>query len=149
MSHQYFEPIFFLSDTAHLELKNWLSSKPSQGCYVCIRTHHFLHACLLYVPTISGSRRGQKRIINMTCVSDVRHIKEAIWIRCRAPNTMNRDKGAHYLSHVYDPLLATPTSGDRWNRRGDQLPSFWWSVLTRTHETVNTSFLFWFWKMNS
>ena len=58
------------------------------------------------------------------CVSDVRHIKEAIWIRRRAPNTMNRDEGAHYLSHVYDPLLATPTSGNRRNRRSDQVPSF-------------------------
>ena len=83
------------------------------------------------------------KILAKECVSDVRHIKEAIWLRRCTPNTMNRDKGAHYLSHVYDPLLATPTSGDRRNRRGDQVPSFWWSVLTRTHETVNTSnFLF-------
>ena len=68
----------------------------------------------------------------------------------RAPNTMNRDEGAHHLSHVYDPLLATPTSGDRRYRRGDHVPSFWWSVLTRTHKTVNTSkFSFWFWQMNS
>ena len=83
---------------------------------------------------ISGSRKE--------CVSDVRHIKEAIWIRHHAPNTMNRDEGAHYLSHVYVSLLATPTSGDRRNRRGDQVPSTWWSVLTRTHETVNTSKFF-------
>ena len=84
------------------------------------------------------------KILAKECVSDVRYIKEAIWITRRAPNTMNRDEGAHYLSHVYDPLLATPTSGDRRNRRGDQVPSFWWSVLTRTHEIVNTSIFFCF-----
>ena len=90
------------------------------------------------------------KILAKECVSDVRHIKEAIWIRRRAPNTMNRDEGAHYLhvSHVYDPLLATSTFGDGQNRRGDQVPSFWWSVLTRTHETVSTS-KFWFWQMKS
>ena len=64
------------------------------------------------------------KILEKECVADVRHIKEAIWIRRRAPNTMNRDEGAHYLSHVYDPLLATPTSGSRRNRRSDQVPSF-------------------------
>ena len=64
------------------------------------------------------------KILAKECVADVRHIKEAIWIRRRAPNTMNRDEGAHYLSHVYDPLLATPTSGSRRNRRSDQVPSF-------------------------
>ena len=46
-----------------------------------------------------------------------RHIREAIWIRKRAPNTMNRDEGAHFLSHLYDPLLTssatvrTPSTG--------------------------------------
>ena len=33
------------------------------------------------------------KILAKECVSDVRHIKEAIWIRRRAPNTMNRDEG--------------------------------------------------------
>ena len=94
-------------------------------------------------------KRQDAKILAKECVSNVHHIKEAIWIRRCAPNPMNRDKGAHYLSHVYDPLLATPTYGDRRNRRGDQVPSLWWSVLTRTHETVNTSFCFWFWRMNS
>ena len=44
------------------------------------------------------------KILAKECVSDVRHIKEAIWIRRRAPNTMNRDEEAHNLSYVYDPL---------------------------------------------
>ena len=33
-------------------------------------------------------------------------------------------QGANSLSNAYDPLLTTPTSGDRRNRRGDQVPSF-------------------------
>ena len=57
----------------------------------------------------------------------MRHIKEAIWIRRRALNTLNRDEGAHFLSHVFDRLLTTdtPTSGDhRPSRRLDLPPSF-------------------------
>ena len=64
------------------------------------------------------------KILDKECDRDVRHIKESIWIRKRAPNTMNRDEGAHYLSHVYDPLLTTPTSGDHRSRILDQTPSF-------------------------
>ncbi len=34
---------------------------------------------------------------------------------------MNRDEGAHYLSHVYDPHLATSEpSADQSSRRGDE-----------------------------
>ena len=29
-----------------------------------------------------------------------------------------------YLSHIYDPLLTTPTSSDCQNRRVDEVPSF-------------------------
>ena len=32
--------------------------------------------------------------------------------------------GAHYLSVVYDPLLAMSTSGDHQNKRLDQVPPF-------------------------
>ena len=38
-----------------------------------------------------------------------RWIKEAIWIRKTKP-TMNRDEGGYRLSHVWDSLLATPSS---------------------------------------
>ena len=67
------------------------------------------------------------KVLDKECDRDVRHIKEAIWIRRRAPSTMNRDEGAHFLSHVFDPLLTTdtPTSGDhRRSRRLDLPPSF-------------------------
>ena len=35
-----------------------------------------------------------------------RRVREAIWIRKRGQDTMNRDEGVIQLSHVYDPLLA-------------------------------------------
>ena len=59
-------------------------------------------------------------------VLDLHHIKEDIWIRRRTPNRMNRDEGAHYLSHilVYDPLLTIrllPIIGR--SRRVDQVPA--------------------------
>ena len=38
-----------------------------------------------------------------------RWIKEAIWIRNTEP-IMNRDEGGYRLSHVWDSLLATPSS---------------------------------------
>lgn len=39
-----------------------------------------------------------------------RKIREAIWIRKKSPLVMNRDEGAHYISHVYDPLLSSRTA---------------------------------------
>ena len=36
-------------------------------------------------------------------------IKEAIWIRKTAP-TMDRDEGGYRLGHVWDSLLAAPSS---------------------------------------
>ena len=47
---------------------------------------------------------------------------KSVWIRKRAPNTMNRDEGAYYLNHVYDLHLTTPISGDRRSRRLDLPP---------------------------
>ena len=38
-----------------------------------------------------------------------RWIKEAMWITKTEP-TMNRDEGGYRLSHVWDSLLATPSS---------------------------------------
>ncbi len=38
-------------------------------------------------------------------------------------NIMNRNEGAHHLSHVYDPLLATKETSIDWstNHRDDQM----------------------------
>ena len=33
------------------------------------------------------------KILDKECDRDVRHIKESIWIRKRAPSTMNKDEG--------------------------------------------------------
>ena len=68
------------------------------------------------------------KVLCKECNTRSRHIREAIWIRRRAPHTMNRDEGAHFLSHVYDPLLTssvpvrTPPSGD--HRKLDQASHF-------------------------
>ena len=84
----------------------------------------------------------------MQCNTDVCHIKEAIWIRRNASNTMNWDEGPN-LSHVYDPLPTMPTSGVCWNRRLDKVLSFWWSKLLKSiwncQSWVNY-FFFLFWK---
>ncbi|XP_072041401.1 uncharacterized protein [Amphiura filiformis] len=45
------------------------------------------------------------KILGKECNANIRRINESIWIRRRGPNVMNRDDGAHHLSHVYDPLL--------------------------------------------
>ena len=50
------------------------------------------------------------RILCKESIRRTRHIREAIWIRRKSPNVMNRDEGAHYLSHVYDPLIAEERS---------------------------------------
>ena len=50
------------------------------------------------------------KVLCKECNHRSRLIREAIWIRKRAPHTMNRDEGAHYLSHIYDPLLTSSTS---------------------------------------
>ena len=66
------------------------------------------------------------KVLCKECNVRSRRIREAIWIRKRAPNTMNRDEGAHFLSHIYDPLLTsskitrTPPSGDRRKEKSDQ-----------------------------
>ena len=77
---------------------------------------------------------------------------EAIWIRKRAPHTMNRDEGAHYLSHIYDPLLMSSTSsrappcGDRPKQKLDQPSQFWWSALPESTKLSIVSQLFGFGK---
>ena len=70
----------------------------------------------------------------------------------RAPHTMNRDEGAHYLSHIYDPLLTSSTSsrappcGDRRKQKLDQPSQFWWSALPESTKLSIVSQLFGFGK---
>ena len=46
-------------------------------------------------------------------------ICESMWIRRRGPQAMNRDEGAHFLSHPFDPFLtgSTPSTAQRSNRK--------------------------------
>ena len=66
------------------------------------------------------------KVLYKECNARSRHICESIWIRKSAPNTMTRDEGAHFLSHVYDPLLTsssstrTPSTGRRQRVKLDQ-----------------------------
>ena len=52
------------------------------------------------------------KVLQMESNSDARFIRESLWIRKRNTKTMNRDEGAHYLSHIYDPLLLMTSSKD-------------------------------------
>ena len=40
------------------------------------------------------------------------HVRESIWIRKRAPNIMNRDKGPTFLA-IFDPLLTSSSTFSR------------------------------------
>ena len=51
------------------------------------------------------------RIITSESNKYQRWIKEAIEIRKRGKNTINRDEGAYTLSHVWDALLQRPLEG--------------------------------------
>ena len=47
------------------------------------------------------------KVLQMECDSGARYIRESLWIRKRGTKVMNRDEGAYFLSHVYDPLLTS------------------------------------------
>ena len=47
------------------------------------------------------------KVLQMESDSSARYIRETIWIRKRGTKVMNRDEGAYFLSHVYDPLLTS------------------------------------------
>ena len=87
------------------------------------------------------------KVLCKECNMRSRHIRESIWIRKRAPNTMNRDEGAHFLSHIYDPLLTsssstrTPSTGRRQSVKLDQL---WRSTLPSVYHTVKRKSIFGF-----
>ena len=47
------------------------------------------------------------KVLQMECDSGAQYIRESLWIRKRGTKVMNRDEGAYFLSHVYDPLLTS------------------------------------------
>ena len=63
------------------------------------------------------------KVLQKECDVGARRIKEAIWIRKKAPNTMNRDEGAHFLSHVYDSLLESSQPRDKAVKTDQYPPS--------------------------
>ncbi len=64
----------------------------------------------------------EAKVLTTETDKGARHIKESIWIR-KASNTMNRDEGAHQLSHVYDPFLTKAPSRGQHRRKLGCLPS--------------------------
>ena len=63
-------------------------------------------------------------------------MKEAIEIR-RKTSVMNRDEGAHRLSHVYNPVLAFSTETEGQGRRYPNVPVKILIKTTGVVETVN------------
>ena len=45
------------------------------------------------------------RIIDQESDKTTRWLKEAIWIRSRGKDTMNKDEGAHKLDRIYDQII--------------------------------------------
>ena len=45
------------------------------------------------------------KILEKECNASIRKIRESMWIRRIGPQAMNRDKGAHFFSHIFDPFL--------------------------------------------
>ena len=89
----------------------------------------------------------EAKVLCKECNARSRHIREAIWIRKRAPNTMNRDEGAHFLSHLYDPLLTssatvrTPSTGRHRREKLDY--QLWWSTLSESVRNCQRKSAYW------
>ena len=84
------------------------------------------------------------KVLQMEIDASARCIRESIWFRKSGTNLMNRDEGAYFLNHVYDPLLTSlddRKTGSRMQRR----KSLWRSLSPTTDETVRSvSILTWF-----
>ena len=50
------------------------------------------------------------KVIDRESDKTTRWLKEAIWIRRRGDNVMNRDEGAYKLNTIFDQLITTPTT---------------------------------------
>ena len=73
-------------------------------------------------------RLPNAKILDKESDNNIRRIRESMWIRRRGPQVMNRDEGAHFLSHVFDPFLtgsAPSTAGvHSTGNRKDRSTSF-------------------------
>ena len=55
----------------------------------------------------------EAKIIDKEGHKTTRWLKEAIWIRRRGQDTMNKDEGAYKLNNIYDQLIeTTPSIGE-------------------------------------
>ena len=55
---------------------------------------------------------NEAKIIDRESERRARQVREAIWIRRKSKECMNRDDGAYILSHTYDSIIAAPPGGD-------------------------------------
>ena len=53
------------------------------------------------------------KILDRESERRARQVREAIWIRKRRNVCINRDEGSYILPHVYDRVIAAPSSGDQ------------------------------------
>ena len=67
----------------------------------------------------------EARVIDLEPDKTTRWLKEAIWIRSRGCNTMNKDEGAYKLDIIYDQLI--------FNRQSS-------SVMTSSHPPRTADF---------
>ena len=80
------------------------------------------------------------------------HICESIWISKRAPNTMNRDKEAYSLNHIYDPFLTSSASARTLLPCGNHLRGkldrqFWGSLLSAGIHHHKCKSIYWLWRL--
>ena len=52
---------------------------------------------------------NKAKIPGKECNTNIRRIRESMWIRRKGPQAMKREEGAHFLSHVFDPFLTGST----------------------------------------
>ena len=50
------------------------------------------------------------KVIDSESDKTIRWVKEAIWIRRKGKNTLNKDEGAYILSKIFDQLIHTTPS---------------------------------------
>ena len=53
----------------------------------------------------SCKRVGRTKLIDQEQDKTTRWLKEAIWIRSRGKNSMNKDEGAYKLNNIYDQII--------------------------------------------
>ena len=71
-------------------------------------------------------------ILDRESDKSTRWIKEAVHIRKKGRQSLNRDEGSYMLSHTYDRFLATSHHYCGKNRKKNWSYLFWWRSLIET-----------------